>query len=454
MHIRILKARETAGNALIVTLLTCLVIGFGLSSYLVLVSSQNYSVMRSLAWNSTIPILEAGAEEALTQLHHHGVTNLSANGWISVSTEHGPAYFKKRFLGDSYYEAYITPTEPPAVYSYGFVPAPLSPASQMGMILASATTGETAAPGYLMRRVRIQTVGGALWAKGMVAKGQIDLNGNNIKTDSFDSSDPSRSDGGLYPISNPGKARDKGDVATNSGLVNSLNVGNADIKGRVSTGPGGSVSIGANGVVGSKAWVESGHNGIEPGYSTDDMNVDFKDVVAPVTNMTPGAGKVDGTQYDYVLATGNYNLSQLKNKNVIVTGNAVLHVTQSLQFTGGSGIIIKPGGSLKLYVSASTAKIAGNGVVNLSGNALNFWYLGLAQNTSLDLSGNSAFTGVIYAPNAEFTLGGGGSDTVDFVGASITKTVKMNGHYNFHYDEALAKNGPRSDYLVSSWNEL
>ena len=60
MHIRILKARETAGNALIVTLLTCLVIGFGLASYLVLVSSQNYSVMRSLAWNSTIPILEAG----------------------------------------------------------------------------------------------------------------------------------------------------------------------------------------------------------------------------------------------------------------------------------------------------------------------------------------------------------------------------------------------------------
>jgi len=324
----------------------------------------------------------------------------------------------------------------------------------MGMILASATIGETAAPGYLMRRVRIQTVGGALWAKGMVAKGQIDLNGNNIKTDSFDSSDPSRSDGGLYPISNPGKARDKGDVATNSGLVNSLNVGNADIKGRVSTGPGGSVSIGANGVVGSKAWVESGHNGIEPGYSTDDMNVDFKDVVAPVTNMTPGGGKVDGTQYDYVLGTGNYNLSNLKNKNVIVTGNAVLHVTQSLQFTGGTGIIIKPGGSLKLYVSASTAKIAGNGVLNLSGNALNFWYMGLAQNTSLDLSGNAAFTGVIYAPNAAFTLGGGGNDMVDFVGASITKTVKMNGHYNFHYDEALAKNGPRSDYLVSSWNEM
>jgi hypothetical protein len=322
------------------------------------------------------------------------------------------------------------------------------------MILASAVPGQSAAPVYLERRVRIQTTGGALFAKGMVAEGQIDLNGNNITTDSFDSDDPNHSDGGLYPISNPNKAKDKGDVATNSGLVNSLNVGNADIKGRVSTGPGGSVAIGSNGAAGSKAWVESGNHGVEPGYSSDDMNVDFKDVVAPVTNMTPSGGKVDGTQYDYVLSDGNYSLSQLKNKNVIVTGNAVLHVTQSLQFTGGSGIIINPGGSLKLYVSASSAKIAGNGVVNFSGNALNFWYLGLPQNTSLDLSGNAAFTGVVYAPDAAFTLGGGGSDIVDFVGASITKTVKMNGHYNFHYDEALARNGPRSDYLVSSWNEM
>jgi hypothetical protein len=51
MHIHILKTRPNSGNALIVTLLTCLLIGVALASYLVLVSSQNYSVMRSLAWN-------------------------------------------------------------------------------------------------------------------------------------------------------------------------------------------------------------------------------------------------------------------------------------------------------------------------------------------------------------------------------------------------------------------
>ncbi|MCL4179883.1 MAG: hypothetical protein KJ072_19320 [Verrucomicrobia bacterium] len=455
MRLQIRQCRTNTGNALLITMLTCLLIGVALASYLVLVSSQNYSVMRSLAWNSTIPILEAGAEEALTQLRHNGITNLSANGWVYLSSEHGPAYYKKRFMGDSYYEAYITPTTPPVVYSHGFVPVPLSPAAQVGMILASLANGETTAPNYLRRRVRIETKGGALFAKGMVAKGQIDLNGNNIATDSFDSSDPLYSDpDGQYPASNSAKTKGNGDVATNSGLINSLNVGNADIKGRVSTGPGGSVAIGPNGVVGSKAWVEAGNRGIQPGYSTDDMNVHFNDVVAPTTSMTPVGGRVDGVRYDYVLGTGNYNLSQLKNKNVMVTGNAVLHVTDSLQFTGNTGIIINPGGRLELYVSASSAKIAGNGVLNRTGNALNFWYLGLPQNTSLDLSGNAAFTGVIYAPSADFSLGGGGSDTIDFIGASITKTVKMNGHYNFHYDEALAKNGPINAYIVTSWNEL
>jgi hypothetical protein len=452
MRIQILHRRTNAGNALLITLLTCLLIGVGLASYLVLVSSQNYSVMRSLAWNSTIPILEAGAEEALTQLHYNGITNLSANGWVYLSSEHGPAYYKKRFMGDSYYEAYITPTTPPVVYSHGFVPVPLSPASQVGMILASLVNGETTGPNYLHRRVRIETKGGALFAKGMVAKGQIDLNGNNIATDSFDSShdSPLNTNGKYDPV----KTSDNGDVATNSGLVNSLNVGNADIKGKVSTGPGGSVAIGPTGVVGSKAWVEGGNRGIQPGYSNDDMNVHFNDVTSPATRMTPGSGWVDGVQYDYVLGTGNYNLSHLKNKNVMVTGNAILHVTDSLQFTGNTGIIINPGGRLELYVSASSAKIAGNGVLNRTGNALNFWYLGLPQNTSLDLSGNAAFTGVIYAPSADFTLGGGGSDIVDFIGASITKTVKMNGHYNFHYDEALAKKGPINAYVVTSWNEL
>ena len=38
--------------------------------------------------------------------------------------------------------------------------------------------------------------------------------------------------------------------------------------------------------------------------------------------------------------------------------------------------------------------------------------------------------------------------------ASITESAKLNGHFNFHYDEALRKFGPFRGYVISSWNEM
>ena len=53
------------GSALLLALLTAFVICIALTTYLYLVSNQNRSVMRSLAWNWSIPVVEAGVEEAL-----------------------------------------------------------------------------------------------------------------------------------------------------------------------------------------------------------------------------------------------------------------------------------------------------------------------------------------------------------------------------------------------------
>ena len=37
---------------------------------------------------------------------------------------------------------------------------------------------------------------------------------------------------------------------------------------------------------------------------------------------------------------------------------------------------------------------------------------------------------------------------------SVTKTVKMNGHFKFHYDESLAEIGWTRGFLINSWNEI
>jgi len=159
------------------------------------------------------------------------------------------------------------------------------------------------------------------------------------------------------------------------------------------------------------------------------------------------------TRYDYVLDSYDYFIDNLSG-SVYVRGNARIYVRNNIQFTGQGGIVIGPNGSLKLYMAGANAKIAGNGVVNKNGNALNFQYYGLDSNISIDISGNGQFTGVLYAPNASLALRGGGNNAEDFVGAIIANNITMNGHFNFHYDENLARSGPRSRYLINIWNEV
>lgn len=157
--------------------------------------------------------------------------------------------------------------------------------------------------------------------------------------------------------------------------------------------------------------------------------------------------------YDYVFDSGQYQCSTLDGK-ILVLGDAIVYVTGDFALTGSEGIQINPGARMRLYMAGSSAKLAGNGVINATGNADNFWYFGLPSNTSLDFGGNGTFTGVIYAPQAAFSLNGGGSGTDDFIGASVTKTVNMHGHFRFHYDEALARKGASRGYIIDSWDEV
>src|SRR5436309_826075 len=91
---------RSQGSALLLALLTAFVICIALTTYLYLVSNQNRSVMRSLAWNSSIPVVEAGVEEALTQLNYTTVVDMDANGWGPLSAD--GFYHKVNDLGNGF----------------------------------------------------------------------------------------------------------------------------------------------------------------------------------------------------------------------------------------------------------------------------------------------------------------------------------------------------------------
>ena len=285
-----------------------------------------------------------------------------------------------------------------------------------------------------------------LFAFALAARRGIDLKGNNVAIDSFDSADPNYSTGGLY---DPAKRKDNGDVVTDDTMIDSLSVGNARIMGHARTGPGtNAIILGANGAVGSTAWVQSGVQGIEPGWAADDLNISWPDAKVPFTGgaFTPSGGWITNvstigtniTYYDYILGDGNYQVSSLSG-NVYVNGAAVLLVTSGATT---NSITIANGKNLQLYNQAPSFRLGGNQVLDGQGNAPQLAYYGLPGNTSVVVINNGAFFGTIYAPEAALSLGGGGNTTQVFIGAAIGDTITFNGHFDFHFDESLIRNGP------------
>jgi hypothetical protein len=157
-----------------------------------------------------------------------------------------------------------------------------------------------------------------------------------------------------------------------------------------------------------------------------------------------------GTYYNYVLTDGNYQIPTLSG-SILVLGDANVYASALCNV---SGLTIEWGKHLNLYSSAPSVALSGNTTANSDGTADSFAFWGLNTCRTITFSGNSSFTGTIYAPNADLILNGSGNNTLDFTGASITKSVKLNGHFNFHYDEALRFIGPSRGFIVTSWNEL
>src|SRR5688572_17526791 len=100
-----LENRYVQGNVLLMTIVVTGIIAFLLATYLTLVNSQNGATARSQSWNSAMPIVEAGIEEALAHLNTHGVRdeNLACEGWENTNN----IYYVTRNLRDAIYTVTI-----------------------------------------------------------------------------------------------------------------------------------------------------------------------------------------------------------------------------------------------------------------------------------------------------------------------------------------------------------
>ncbi len=408
---------------LMVALFIAALLGVFLFSYLFLARGQKMNVTRSQAWNAALTVAEAGVEEALAQLNPGApepTIDKAANGWGPLSGGvYGPI---SRNLSAGTYSVIYNDDAFPTIYATGYVAVPSLPAT-------------------LSRTLRVATTNAPFFRAAMAAINNINFNGNGVYTDSFDSGNTNFSTNGRY---DPLKASTNGDVASVSGIVN---VGNGNVNGEVLLGPTGSDSISKNGVV--------------TGGIYNDFNVNFEDVVLPQTNWLPVVPlspplTIDGVSYQYVFTqssgdytvfkpSGNIYVGTNSNIRLLVTGTA----SPSTIRIAGWGT---SAGKLTIYMNGPSFSISGGTALD-GGVASSLAYYGTTNNTLVSFSGNAAFTGTIYAPEATINLAGGGSSTYDFVGAIVAKSVNVNGHFSFHFDEALLKTGP-TFIVASSWQEL
>jgi hypothetical protein len=429
MKTNLQTSRNDSGSILVIALVMAGLLGVSLISYLLLMNHQNRMVFRGQAWNHALALAEAGVEDGLAQLNRTFGTNNSrggVNGWSGSSL--GPAVLSpNRILAGGSYMARISAGGMPVITATGHV--------------AVANSAQ-----FIERRVRVLTAPQPAFRVGMAARRGIDFKGNKILINSYDSGDPNHSDAnGEYDAAT---AKAGGTVASTEGFIN---VGNAEIKGKLYTGPlnEGEYYVGPQGSVGDLSWAGPG---IEPRAYFNDFNMSFPPVDEPyATGVPPTAGPgstntwdlLGGYDYKY---TGNVKMG---NKDIImVVDDATLYVTGNFEMSGQ--IIVAPGATLKLYVGGIKTDL---NQVNTDGNAFSFQYYGLPSNKLISWGGNDEYKGTVYAPEAEFRLGGGGTDTYDFQGACVVDKITINGHFNFHYDENLRRRGPVSGFVVTQWQE-
>jgi len=421
MKIQLGNRPDNEGSLLAAAVILIIIFGVSLAGYLTLVSGQQQSVSRSQKWNSALDLAEAGIEEGLAQVNA-SPNDFSVNSWgVANGTNYGPVI---RTLSGGTYGVCIKGSNTPTIYATGCVTAPMSST-------------------VLMRTVRVTTQVLPLFNVGLGAVGNIDMNGNGMATDSWNSHSTNLSNNGFYTSS---KTSTNGDVASQQGIVN---IGNHTINGNLYLGPTASYTSGTNQILGD----------LDKNY-----NVNFPDVKVPAAVASAPTATIVGSgsnKTNLISSTGNYTINN--DYPIVVATNVTATINLTSQ-TFDQPVILQ--GSLSASTLASIVIYANpnsaNGTFSLSGNSgmgavngtpLNFLVYGTPNVTSITMSGNSAFIGAIYAPEAVLTLNGGGNNS-NLQGAAIVKSVTLNGHYDFHYDEALASWGPAKSFTANSWQEL
>ena len=405
------------GSILVVTLgfiLVFTLLGLG-SMYLATV--HNEAAEKRAASNKAFWLAEAGLQKARWEFNQHNCTGLFQEGTITACTSctSGVCGTNNKTLA-----------------------ATLSTFGDYDIILDDGNMTMTATGSYPNRTAanrsqrKVQLDSGSQFKYAVFAQGQISIS-NGALINSYDSSV------GPYGGTNN---EQNGDVGTNSTNANAITIGNnATVNGDVSTGPGGTVSVGNTPVNGS---------------TTNTNSVSLPAVVVPSTLTSLSNLGTLNVNSNTTIPAGNYKYTAINvsnNRTLTFNGNVNLYLTSTTNaFTTGNGfqLVLNSGASVVIYSDGRillTSNSSGSNVNNL-GAPLKFGIFSTYTGASgVQIANNGNFYGTVYAPATDVSI----TNNSQLYGAIVGKTVTLSNNTQIHYDQTL---GGTINSSTRRWQEL
>lgn len=438
--------RSRRGALLIVALIFSAIIAISLGSYIRLGQQASELANRSLYLGAAMNAAETGLEEAMWSINQKIAGNASA--WSSWNVSGGVA---TRTFGPWTLSGGATGQVKVHVSNHLTAPVVIA----RGIVTPTRGTA-------IEKWVQVTTSKRSKFANGLVAKNTITFSGNNASVDSWNS-DPDN-DASTAPVAYSAAARrDQGSVGSISVVNSAVSVNNADIWGFVSTGGDDPTNeVGSNGTILGVDSASKDKTGwvtlrVDPDRVATDFSASFDPVALPTTG-TPQSSITSSTTLGTSGTTSTYRMTSVNlssSEKLTINGDVTLILTATsgstaMDLTGQAELIVSPGSSLKIY-TAGTIKIAGNGVANQNVQPVNFQIWGTSTTSqSIDIAGNGALKGIVYAPNANVKINGNG----DVMGSVVADRITLTGNAAFHYDESLANLDTGDPLGISSWREL
>ncbi|MDP1581082.1 MAG: hypothetical protein Q8M02_12440 [Candidatus Didemnitutus sp.] len=451
------------GSLLIVSLILAAIIGISIASYLKVGRNALTIANRALYNNAAINLAENGLEEAMYSINRLVADpsySWTGDGWTAVG-----ATAMRRKWTDTTFDQNATGSVSVYVYNFAGGAAPR-------IVARSSVTLGGVSSGAIEKWVEVQLTRTSKFANGLVAKDTIRFSGNNASVDSWNSDPDNNPATPAIPYS-AAVQKANGSVGSISVSVNAVLVQNADIFGYVATG-GAMPAVGSQGRIGNFG---AAANTIDMARVSLDFSANFDAVTAPATtNYTLGsisndldlprvgdAPAADGIYY-YAATDIGFNNKTLAIKRRVgdtTAPNVIIKLsdaTTSIAIGGGSGALnVETGANLQIYAPGDI-RIAGNGAMNggtttATANQpqnLMIWGTKTAGVQDIQIAGNGALVGVIYAPQGSVKINGNG----DVAGSVVANDITVVGNAAFHYDESLGYLGGNSPFRVTLWNEL